>query len=343
MSLPRPRLSGSAPAPERIRKANRTRLITLGVLLSIVVGLPIIAITAPMFLPHHCIAKGTLVDTPAGPRAIEDLRDGDAIVCRGPRGDRIGRVLATRPAWSVGSRRIRFSDGSVLEATESHRVSTPGGWREVGALARGMQVDGRESALTVVDIDRSYGWARVYDLEVGPDPNFIAAGIRVHNKSGAERNAATSLKTLATAQTDFRSNDRDGNRINDFWVGDVAGLYTLPDSAGQPIRLIELSVAGADAAPLVDISKHTRRMAIAGYLFAVIPLQADGTPYDDGSHRNPSAFGFCAFLEQPTSSGYTTLIINENNTIFRRIDHKPGRIKKWPTDEELAREWSKMD
>lgn len=83
-------------------------------------------------------------------------------------------------------------------------------------------------------------------------PGLVSA-----QRSANERNASASLKTLATANHDFRANDRDGNRVLDFWTGDVAGLCLIvPQVGGAPppppltyssaIRLIELSVAGAD-------------------------------------------------------------------------------------------------
>src|SRR5262245_14151844 len=72
-----------------------------------------------------------------------------------------------------------------------------------------------------------------------------------------ERNSATSLKTLASAEADFRANDRDWNHVNDFWTGNVSGLYTVtsaaikgaeyPSTTDMSIKLIELSVASADA------------------------------------------------------------------------------------------------
>src|SRR5438093_367005 len=42
-----------------------------------------------------------------------------------------------------------------------------------------------------------------------------------------ERNASATLKSFASAEADFRANDRDNNRVNDFWVADVSGLYRV--------------------------------------------------------------------------------------------------------------------
>src|SRR5574341_1147969 len=73
-----------------------------------------------------------------------------------------------------------------------------------------------------------------------------------------ERNFSSSLKTLSSAEADFRANDRDWNHVNDFWTGDVKSLYTLTsagirgagtDPQDMAIRLIEQSVALADADP----------------------------------------------------------------------------------------------
>jgi len=84
-------------------------------------------------------------------------------------------------------------------------------------------------------------------------------GLVSSQRSANERNASTSLKTVATAEADFRSNDRDGNRVADYWTGDVAGLCLIAPQVGNSppsgpltyaagIRLLDTSVAGADGA-----------------------------------------------------------------------------------------------
>jgi hypothetical protein len=42
-----------------------------------------------------------------------------------------------------------------------------------------------------------------------------------------ERCSSDSLKTLTPAEADFRANDEDWLRAEDFWTRDVRGLYTL--------------------------------------------------------------------------------------------------------------------
>src|SRR5215470_5957140 len=81
-------------------------------------------------------------------------------------------------------------------------------------------------------------------------------GLLSSQRASNERNASTTLKTLTSAEADFRANDRDWNHVNDFWTADVKGLYTMTsagargaagDAADPPIRLIELIAAAADA------------------------------------------------------------------------------------------------
>jgi hypothetical protein len=61
------------------------------------------------------------------------------------------------------------------------------------------------------------------------------------------------LYTLKPLEADdSRANDRDWCHVNDFWTENVAGLYTLvsaavTESTDSAITLIELSVASADA------------------------------------------------------------------------------------------------
>src|SRR5262245_44319035 len=79
-----------------------------------------------------------------------------------------------------------------------------------------------------------------------------------------ERLAVHALKTLTVAEVDFRSNDRDGNRINDFWTGDVAGLYYLKDPTGSTLRLIESRLADADPA---SVTRPSPAIPLHGYWF----------------------------------------------------------------------------
>src|SRR6185295_12735465 len=107
------------------------------------------------------------------------------------------------------------------------------------------------------------GIAAVAGLLIGVQRNFKFslqdgwhARFRVPCGSN-ERRAIVSLKTLASAQTDFRANDRDQDGKANFWRADIAGLYALAPGEGPAIKLIELSLAAADDRPVADLSAYT--------------------------------------------------------------------------------------
>lgn len=154
----------------------------------------------------------------------------------------------------------------------------------------------------------------------------------------SERNAAASLKTLATAEADFRSNDRDRNGKLDFWRADVAGLYTTVPKGGaetDAIKLIEISIAAADNRPVSDIAKYLRRGPKSGYWYRAIR-------HMDELALSPKRFAFCAFPDTHGKSGKWTLIIDEENTIYKTDLGRPGGIELYPLDP-LKEGWQKMD
>jgi hypothetical protein len=161
-------------------------------------------------------------------------------------------------------------------------------------------------------------------------------GLLASQRASNERNASASLKTLASAEADFRSNDRDNNKMNDFWTADVRSLYTL-EANGAPIRLIEHSVAMADTSP----GGTGAPIAKMGYFFAAVPVDDEGRPLDLGKGRNPMRFAFCAY---PTtvSAGRRTYIINEDNTIWYSLTNGPRPVAAWPSNPAAAG-WVKLD
>jgi type II secretory pathway pseudopilin PulG len=172
-------------------------------------------------------------------------------------------------------------------------------------------------------------------------------GLLSSQRASNERNASTSLKTLASAEADFRSNDRDWNHVNDFWTANVSGLYTMtscaiPGAAANStidpsIKLIELSVASADGdgTPVTagnengSLTNFAVPSSKAGYWYQalVLDLTLTGTIETTyaldttgslamGSVHNTSKFGFCSYPDSQSSGKYV-FIVNENNTIFR--------------------------
>ncbi|HVR86315.1 MAG TPA: type II secretion system protein [Planctomycetota bacterium] len=173
-------------------------------------------------------------------------------------------------------------------------------------------------------------------------------GLHSSRRASNERSASTTLKTLTSAEADFRANDRDWNQVNDFWTGDVKGLYTMTsarvrgargDREDPPIRLIELSVAAADVdgsfVPAGGENMELRNFATPapkeGYWFSAMEAdhylkagdpdrlyRADtGGPIPMGKCHHRSKFGFIA-LPMSSWTGKYLYMINENNSVFRR-------------------------
>jgi len=168
---------------------------------------------------------------------------------------------------------------------------------------------------------------------------FTIRYLILEQRARNQRAASAAIKTLTVAAVDFRSNDRDGNQVNDFWTGDVAGLYSLspPNALGphESIKLITRELAEADAAPLKPLVPTPR--PYHGYLFRAMVTDENGIPYaspsgmpdGQGAAYNNSKFGFCAYPADP-GTGMHTFTVNEGNTIFKLA--LPGPILKHPDD-----------
>jgi hypothetical protein len=167
-----------------------------------------------------------------------------------------------------------------------------------------------------------------------------------HQRSRAENgyDAYCALKNLCQAEADFRGNDRHENGLQDFWTGDVAGLYSTIAGAG-PMKLIDRALAEADARPLKGLVP--KPIPYHGYYFLALDVDESETPPESyrqdtdkksGKVHHLSKFGFCAYPAGP-DTGHEVWIINEGNTAFLRRDiASPPR--SWPSDEEL-RSWAK--
>ncbi|MHC4607170.1 MAG: DUF2950 family protein [Planctomycetota bacterium] len=130
------------------------------------------------------------------------------------------------------------------------------------------------------------------------------------------------FKALPSAQVDFRANERDGNGVYDFWVGDISGLYRCLGKDGKPIKLISEIVAQADARPLKEkgLAKHLVEEPVpcSGYFFVALKNDQEGNPYDDGSRRNGGKFGIAIYPAKYGETGKRTFILNEENIIWSK-------------------------
>jgi prepilin-type N-terminal cleavage/methylation domain-containing protein len=173
-------------------------------------------------------------------------------------------------------------------------------------------------------------------------------GLLQSQRASNERNASASLKTCATAQADLRSNDRDGNKNNDFWTYNVAGLMaiTAPGAGAvttNAIKLVEPAVGCADGRPfattgLVAIvipggngsilapSSFGRLSPKAGYWYQALVSDASSgvnviyntaTVAGGSVMFNNTAYGMAAYPDS-MSSGRQMFIVNESNTMYKR-------------------------
>ena len=150
------------------------------------------------------------------------------------------------------------------------------------------------------------------------------------------RTSWSSLKTITSAQADFRANDRDDNHVNDFWRSDIAGLYAV-EVDGMAIKLIELSVAGADDRSVSNIAKYVEKHPKAGFWFRTLPHADEKSP-------GPDRFAACTFPESLAPGRYGTYVVSEDNTIYKKmLGHAKG-IEAYPTEKQMkAENWEKLD
>ncbi len=123
-----------------------------------------------------CLAIGTRIDTPDGPRAVETLRLGDPVWTLDTTGRRVAGVviaLGSTPA-PTGHQvvRLRLGDGRTVTASPRHPL--PDG-RRLGDLRVGDVVDG--SLVVSADLI-PYAGHDTYDLVAsGPTGIYLAGGI----------------------------------------------------------------------------------------------------------------------------------------------------------------------
>lgn len=149
------------------------------------------------------------------------------------------------------------------------------------------------------------------------------------------RNASTSLKTIASAQADFRANDRDWNHENDYWRSDIAGLYAL-EVHGHAIKLIELSIATADDRSTMRMDAYALKSPKAGFWHRALP-------HADEKNRGSDRFAACTFPVSLEAGRWGTYVISEQNVIRRRLLGHARGIEVHPTEEELKTSWGKFD
>jgi hypothetical protein len=139
----------------------------------------------------RCVARGSRVKTPTGPRPIEDLKVGDEIVVADPE---TGLTAVSRLEAVIMSTRecgtFRFS-GRALSVTSDHPLYDPlaRGFFPAGDWLLGLRThlyeitDAGAAAVRVETFETFSRVDDVFDLTVAHEwHTFIAEGVLVHNK-----------------------------------------------------------------------------------------------------------------------------------------------------------------
>jgi predicted lipid-binding transport protein (Tim44 family) len=131
-----------------------------------------------------CFAAGTLVATPAGPRAIETLQLGDTVLAPGPAGTPVpapveGIYMNFSPLL------VLHTDRGTLRTTEEHPLrSADGTFHSAAYFASGSQLGYVDGSARVLSMERAPANVAVYTLSVGAPHTFLADGFVAHNKGG---------------------------------------------------------------------------------------------------------------------------------------------------------------
>jgi hypothetical protein len=143
----------------------------------------------------YCVAAGTLVSTPTGERAIEDLAIGDLVYALDPHtGERVATAINFVRSKTRRCLDFQIEGGATLRCTHDHPVYSPdhhsyanaGHWRS-GELTHMLVVtdEGLERR-RVAHVEQAPEDCVVFDIGVEHElHNFLANRVLVHNKSVA--------------------------------------------------------------------------------------------------------------------------------------------------------------
>lgn len=218
---------------------------SLNILIAAIVTIVAIGLVLPSLT--RCVAEGTLVDTPTGPRPVETLRARDPVLSVTPEGRVVeATVVGIRRSVTTQWRRLSLDRNRSLELTGTHPIGVPAGWRQAAELRPGDELRTADGLLRLLSTEARFGLLAVYDLSVEPHGNFIAAGVLLHNKSIRmfESEAIRDLRSLGNAQHAYASSN--------------GGFF------GQPTCLVSPTGCGwpAGTGPFIDFQPLSTR---AGY------------------------------------------------------------------------------
>lgn len=176
---------------------------------------------------------------------------------------------------------------------------------------------------------------------------IVVPGLRHSSWVSNERVASTELKRMATLEAEFRQNDLDGNRVNDYWTGDVKGMYSMtsaavrgnkrsPEDRTLQLPMLNVALADVDRTMLPAGGENTAMTDYgnwgpsAGYWYAAMTrddlrdpkVMGDPVYRQDTGGEPPMGrvhhlhrFGFVAFPATRKAGG-TAYIVNPNGVVY---------------------------
>ncbi len=123
-------------------------------------------------LAFACIPEQTLVDTPSGPRVIEDLEVGDLVIGFSGQPVRIMQKHAYLENPETVFLRITFTDGAAVDLCGLHRLA--------GVRARDLRVGQAIAGRRVAAVEARRGETRSFDL-LTEDAGYLIQGVPVNS------------------------------------------------------------------------------------------------------------------------------------------------------------------
>lgn len=113
----------------------------------------------------------------------------------------------------------------------------------------------------------------------------------------------------------------------------MAGLYTFR-SGSDPIKLIEVSIAGADARAVTELPESVRPAPKAGYWFRALRFADESSP-------DPRRFAACAYPASP-SSGKAMYLVSHEGVVYSKAEGWERGLEIWPADP-LNDGWKRLE
>ncbi len=163
---------------------QRMRAFSMMLVILLILGLLAICLSLLLMLVRYpnCVARGTKIKSPKGPRKIEDLCEGDEVVtCSADGEEQTGIVQHISIDSAPGFLQIETTSGVLLRVTEEHPLATRTKWARAKTLSVGGELqlgDGFERVVSILYLAEPI---EVFDITVFPNANFYADGVLVHN------------------------------------------------------------------------------------------------------------------------------------------------------------------